>query len=96
MSNNSAIVDAVKKVVPDLLFNGIKTVIREKPYGIIKKRARICYDGIKGDLVWDALLFNEITFHDDQAQTHRSFGLNTHDAKTQKQFDQIEKKYGIS
>ena len=96
MSNNSAIVDAVKKVVPDLLFNGIKTVIREKPYGIIKKRARICYDGIKGDLVWDALLFNEITFEDEETHTKRSFGLKWDDEKTEKEFDEIVKKYGIS
>ena len=50
----------------------------------------------KGDLVWDALLFNEITFEDEATHTKRSFGLKWDDEKTEKEFDEIVKKYGIS
>ena len=84
----------VEEVFPDLVV-GMVAELRNKPYGIIKCREKIKYGNKIGDLVWDYLIFNEITFEDDDTHQKVSFGVKWNDKETEMRFNELVKKYGI-
>ncbi len=68
--------------------------IRTKPYGIIHKREIISYDGNEGYLVWDYLIYNELTFEDRQTGKKLSLGTSFSDTEIEAEFNRLVEKYG--
>lgn len=64
-----------------------------KMHGIIHERVPAEINDTKGFLVWDYILFNEITFDDMQGNIYSLF-KSWSDDETQKKWDELEKKYG--
>lgn len=86
-------IESVLKIISNVSC-AVEEVIREKPYGIVHKSARIHYGKQSGRLVWDYIIWNELTFEDDD--THRKISLmnNLSDKKTEEMFDELVSKYG--
>lgn len=88
------VINLVEEVFPDVV-KQIVASVRSKPYGIVKRRTKICYGNKSGDLVWDFLIFNEITFEDDETHSKISFGLQWNDKKTEEIYEKIVAKYEV-
>lgn len=68
--------------------------IVKKEYGLIHKSTGAEIHGIKGFLIWDYLLYNEITFKDmdeNIVSLYRGFS----DKETEDRWDELVKKFGI-
>lgn len=63
-------------------------------YGIIYKQVPAKIHDEKGFLIWDYILFNEITFKDMQGNIYSLF-KSWSDTKTEKVWDELVKKYGV-
>ena len=74
-------------------------MIYERPKGkgfcIIKKICDVEMDGEKGTLVWDYLIFNEITFVNSKTKNIQSLFCGWSDEKAEKTFNDLCKKYSI-
>lgn len=73
--------------------NGLKNLNRE--YAFIHKQGFIKYKGRKGRLVWDYLVFNELTFEDEETGEQISLGLSASDSTTEAIFNELIEKYGV-
>ncbi|MDD3021250.1 MAG: hypothetical protein PHX61_09805 [Alphaproteobacteria bacterium] len=73
------------------LFAWIKT---EKPFGIVRDTSEIRYMGKTGLLVWDYIVWNELTFVDAETKTKQSLFTSIHDDETKQKFDALVHKYG--
>ena len=62
--------------------------------GIVHKRKRVTINGVDGFLVWDYLLYNEISFEDMNGNWY-SFYTSFSDKKTKKKWKKLKKEYGI-
>ena len=80
---------AIALILPDAI-----AILREKPHGIIHKRAEAKMNGIRGFLVWDYIFWNEITF-DDMDGNIISFFNSVSDKKTKAVWNQLVDEYGI-
>ena len=94
MSDLAAVLSILMEGI-ELLEKGCEAVVRIRktgPYGFIHKSERITYDGMHGTLVWDYILWNELTFEDDE--THEKYTLATkfNDEEMEKIFNEIVKK----
>lgn len=85
---------AVSEILPDVVAI-IRDVADKPPHGIIHKRieAKIC--DIQGFLVWDYIVWNEITF-DDEYGNIISFFNSISDKETKKVWNQLVDRYGIN
>lgn len=72
----------------------IAGAVKDK-YGIIQKHAFIRYKGKEGRLVWDYIIFNELTFEDSETGEQHSLGLSISDKKTEEIFNELVSRYGI-
>ena len=81
----------IKEVIPVA-----KLAVREasKLHGIVYKREPAEVNGIRGCLVWDYILLNEITF-DDVDGNIISFFTSISDKETAVRWDQLVSEYGI-
>jgi len=68
---------------------------KAKPFGIVHKTAPVNYGGEPGLLVWDFIIWNELTFVDAKTKTKQSLFNNFSDKETKKEFDRIVEEYGI-
>ena len=93
MSINKAmdVIEIVK-----LLIEAIGPTVKEisRMHGIVHKRAAVEINGLKGFLVWDYIIYNEITFDDESGNIY-SFYTSTSDDETEKEWDKLIQKYGI-
>jgi len=64
-----------------------------KIHGKIHKRVDAEINGVKGFLVWDFIIYNEIFFEDMNGHMF-SFFSSMSDEKTQSEWDELVKKYG--
>lgn len=63
-------------------------------HGIIHRRAPAEINGIRGYLVWDFIVLNEITF-DDADGNIISFFTSISDTKTEAEWNRLVSKYGV-
>lgn len=62
-------------------------------FGIIYKACDIVMDGSKGYLVWDYIVYNEISFVNEKTRETKSLYQSISDSKTEKEFERLLKKY---
>ncbi len=69
-------------------------ILDKKPYGIVHKRHPITYNGQNGYLVWDYIIWNELTF--ENANTHEKMSLfnSISDSETEEKFNEYVRLYG--
>lgn len=65
-----------------------------KAHGIVHDREAAEVNGIRGFLVWDFILYNEITF-DDMEGNCMSFFTSWSDEETKAKWNELVDKYGI-
>lgn len=86
------------KIVKDLAGGAVLSaageMIDKKPYGIVHKRHPIIYNGQNGYLVWDYIIWNELTF--ENAHTHEKMSLfnSISDKETEERFNELVGLYG--
>lgn len=66
-----------------------------KAHGFVHKRAEAEINGIRGFLVWDFIVYNEITFDDTEGNI-MSFFTSTSDDKTEVEWSRLVRKYGVN
>ena len=79
------------EIVKELL----KWIADNKPFGIVHKTAPINYGGEIGLLVWDYIVWNELTFVDHATKSKQSLFNSFSDHKTSEKFNEIVSRYGI-
>ena len=66
-----------------------------KAHGFVHKRAEAEINGIRGFLVWDFIVYNEITF-DDAEGNIMSFFTSMSDDETEVEWNRLVRKYGVN
>ena len=66
-----------------------------KIHGFIHKKPEAEINGIRGFLVWDFIVYNEITF-DDAEGNIMPFFTSISDDETEAEWDRLVKKYGVN
>ena len=66
-----------------------------KTHGFVHKRAEAEINGIRGFLVWDFIVYNEITFDDAEGGV-MSFFSSMSDDGTEAGWNRLVKKYGVN
>lgn len=66
-----------------------------KIHGFVHKRVEAKINGIQGFLVWDFVVYNEITF-DDVDGNIMSFFTSISDDETEAEWNRLVKKYGVN
>ena len=61
---------------------------------IVHDSAFACIDGKKGRIVWDYLLYNELTFETEDGEKYSMYSGHN-DEETRAKFDCLISKYGI-
>lgn len=79
-----------------LLKDVVGPVVKEvsRMHGIVYKRTDIEINGVKGFLVWDFIVYNEITFDDMNGKVY-SFFSSFSDEDTEAEWNKLIAKYGI-
>lgn len=84
-----------KQVVAKVVAEILKWIADKKPFGIVHKTAPVNYGGKVGLLVWDYIVWNELTFVDGETKEKQSLFNSISDDKTNAEFDRIVSRYGI-
>lgn len=79
------------KIVSELL----EWIDKSKPFGVVHKTAPINYGGEPGILVWDYIVWNELTFVDHRTKSKQSLFNSFSDDATEEKFNEIVAIYGI-
>lgn len=66
-----------------------KFITEQKPYGIVKKRELLLFDNEKYWLVWDYIIWNELTLENVKSGQKASMWQGMSDEEAQNQFDEI-------
>lgn len=79
----------VGNLAGEVLLSAVGQIMDKKPYGIVQKRHPITYNGQNGYLVWDYIIWNELTF--ENADTHEKMSLfnSISDQETEKKFNEF-------
>jgi hypothetical protein len=85
--NGKSVLDYIIERVP-----GAKEIEIRK-FGIVHKREAVEINGIKGFLVWDYIIYNEITFEDMDGNMF-SFFSSFSDKKTEEEWNRLIQKFG--
>ena len=85
----------VLKIAFPFVAESIKYLATAKPYGIIKESAFVNIDGRKGRLVWDYIVYNELTFECEETGEKYSLFTSVKDDEIKKRFEEMKSKYGI-
>ena len=70
----------------------------EKSYGFIEKKAKVNIDGVPGKLIWDYILWNDITFErKGKNGKKKQYALYTglSHGKAKKKWKKLIKEYGV-
>jgi len=62
-------------------------------FGFIHKTCDVVMDGNKGILVWDYVVYNEISFVNEKTKSIKSLFKSISDSKTEKEFERLKKRY---
>jgi len=62
-------------------------------FGFIHKTCDVVMDGNKGILVWDYVVYNEISFVNEKTKNIKSLFKSISDSKTEKEFERLKKRY---
>lgn len=81
----------IAKMVKEIL----AWIADKAPFGIVHKTAPIELNGSKGLLVWDYILWNELTFVDKETKSKQRLFNSISDKETEAEFDKWVSKYGI-
>ncbi|MGL5750939.1 MAG: hypothetical protein ACRCXT_10460 [Paraclostridium sp.] len=65
-----------------------------KQFGVIVDTQPVVINGDKGFLIWDYVLFNEITFVNSQTKDYTSMFTSWSDDKTKVKFNELVNRYG--
>lgn len=84
------------KEIFKLLVGALPEIVQilSKTYGVIHKQTQAEINGVQGFLIWDYILFNEITFKDMNENIYSLF-KSADNSETEKKWDELEKKYGV-
>lgn len=87
----------VEKVIEIVADSAEKVVKELDGFGFIHERKQVFYKNKKGDLVWDYILYNEISFvpDEDPKSIERLFS-SISDKNTKKRYNELYEKYKIS
>ena len=99
-------INEVMELIERALYNAnrIAQFIKNGPYGIIHKQAFIEYNGKKAKLVWDYVLWNELTVEVFNTVSDTDKDVNTvkysiaekiSDSEMEKMFNEILEKYPL-
>ena len=86
-----------EELIQALLIEVIPTVVKrlEKPiHGIVHKREQVEINGVTGFLVWDYIVWNEITFETMDGKYY-SFFNSVSDQETEEKWNELVGKFGI-
>ncbi len=64
------------------------------PYAFVRRRELINYKGHRGYLVWDCLVYNELTFEENETKFQVSLAVAYNDTKIERVFNEIVERYG--
>ena len=82
-------------MIPPALDAAGKLIDRVGPiYGSVHKCTTAVINGKKGFLVWDSIVWNEITFQDEDGKI-MPFFTSMSDKETEKEWNDLVKKYGV-
>ena len=81
--------------VAEMVLQVMTWIADNKPFGIVYDTAPICYGGELGLLVWDYIIWNELTFVDQKTKSKQSLFNDFSDKRTREKFDELVSKYGI-
>ena len=78
------------------LLSEVLPVVKEifRAHGFVHKRETVEINGAKGFLVWDFIIYNEITFDDMDGNCY-SFFTSVSDEETEEKWNELVVKYGI-
>lgn len=62
-------------------------------FGVIYEVCDVVVDGNKGYLVWDYIVYNEISFVNEKTKKTKSLYQSISDSKTEKEFERLKKRY---
>ncbi len=82
-----------KELIPIIVGDSIK-VLANKPYAFVHDSFFVEISGQKGRIVWDFLIYNELTFETESGQKFSLF-TSISDEETQQKFDELKQKYKI-
>ena len=85
---------AISEILPDVMVV-LRDLGEKPPHGIIHDRAEAKIGDIQGFLIWDYIVWNEITFDDEYGHVI-SFFNSVSDKETKKAWDKLVAKYGIN
>ena len=71
----------------------VEDVVKTKPYGPIIRQAEITTGGIQGCLVWDKIVWNEITFEDTERNKTSLFNSASKE-ETEKEWKRLIDQFG--
>jgi hypothetical protein len=66
----------------------------ERTYGVVHKATPATMNGEQGYLIWDWILFNELTFYNPNTKTVVSLFTTFSDSEMKEEFEKCENKYG--
>ncbi len=91
------IIKSIIEVLGPIIGEGIKICRREQPYGIVKERIPVKMFDKTGWVVWDYIIWNELTFEyvEEDKAVKMSLFQDISDRKTEERLRKIEEKYGI-
>lgn len=81
------VLSLLQAIIPE-----VKNITRM--YGFIHRQAPAEINGVKGFLIWDYIIYNEITFKDINDNIYSLFN-SVSDDKTEKQWNEFVKKFGV-
>lgn len=84
------IIDLLKDAIPT-----VKLLGDDRGNFIVHKRIEAEINGVHGFLIWDYLIWNEISFDADNGETY-SFFTSFSDKKTKHVWKKLKKIYGIN
>lgn len=93
--NNVIINKIVEKLAGKFAEDFLSWLVKSKPFGIVHDAAPIKLNGKYGLLVWDYVIWNELTFVDEETKEKRSLFNNMSDEATKAKFAEYVLKYGI-
>lgn len=91
--------EVIERAANELIKSAVKELVewieKEKPFGFIHRTAPINYCGEPGLLVWDYIVWNEITFVDNKTKFKQSLYSSFSDQNTEAKFNELVSRYGI-